>query len=316
MKFDPVIQGELDMIAQIEGTEPPPLEVLREVLPRMVDSRYDESGYEPPQVAEIRDLKIAVDGGEIDLRVVIPEGDGPFGGYVHFHGGAFRLGTIHSSHTRALNRYWAANVPCVVVDVEYRLAPEHKFPTGPEDCYAGLLWTAEHAGEINVDPGRLAVGGESAGGTLATVVALMARDRGGPALRGQILEIPAPDMVGTADYPSFKELSKGFIINPRMIEQTNRDYLPTPDDAHSPYASPMFADLSGLPPAHVMTAEFDPLRDAGEEYAKRLQAAGVSTTSRRHAGHIHGSANLFYAWDPAREWEDEICDKLRGMLAA
>jgi acetyl esterase/lipase len=316
MKFDPAIQEELDMIAQIEGLEPPPLEVLREVLPRMIDHRYDESGYEPPEVAEIRDLKIPVDGDEIDIRVVIPEGDGPFGGYVHFHGGAFRLGTIHSSHTRALNRYWAANVPCVVVDVEYRLAPEHKFPTGPEDCYAALLWTAEHAAEIDVDPERLAVGGESAGGTLATVIALMARDRGGPKLRGQILEIPAPDMVRTLNYPSFEELGDKFIINPRMVEQTNRDYLPTPEDAHNPYASPMLADLSGLPPAHVMTAEFDPLRDCGEEYAKRLEAAGVPTTSRRHAGHIHGSANMFYRWGPALEWEDEVCEKLRGMLAA
>jgi acetyl esterase len=311
MPLDAVIQAEIDNFGIAAGMEPPPLPILRDLIVQMTDGGLRESGYEPPEVASVVDHSVPVEGGEITVRVFTPHGSAPFPAFVYFHGGAFRMGTIHSLLSDATCQYWAAGAGCVVATVEYRLAPEHQFPTAPNDCYAALTWVAEHAQELGVDPDRIAVGGQSAGGNLAAVMTLMARDRGGPKLVAQILEIPAPDMVGILDYPSAKEFGQGFIISTDMVAEINADYLPTPDDAHNPYASPILADLTGLPPAHVMTAEYDLVRDAGEAYAKRLQEAGVPTTSRRHAGHIHGASNLWYRWEPGREWMDEIVTVLR-----
>jgi acetyl esterase len=311
MALDPVIQAEIDNFQMAAGMEPPPLPILRDLIVTLTDGGLRESGYEPPEVATITDHKVAVEGGEIDVRVFTPIGSAPFPAFVNYHGGAFRLGTIHAKLNDAMCQYWAAGAGCVVVTVEYRLAPEHKFPTAPNDCYAALVWVAEHAGELGVDAARIAVGGQSAGGNLATVVTLMARDLGGPSIVHQVLEIPAPDMVGVLDYPSATEFGTGYIITSDMVEEINGDYFSSPDDARNPYASPILADLTGLPPAHVMTAELDLVRDAGEAYAQRLRDAGVPTTSHRYDGHIHGSSNLFYRWEPARDWMDEIVDVLK-----
>ncbi len=312
MPLDSVIQAEIDNFNMVQGMTPPPLPVLRKLIVDVTDGGLRESGYEMADVASATDHTVAVQGGQIDVRVFTPHGSAPFPAFLSLHGGAFRLGTIHSLLSDAGCRYVAAGAECVVVTAEYRLAPEHKFPTAPEDCYATLLWMVEHADELGIDADRIAVGGQSAGGNLATVVALMARDRGGPKIVQQVLEIPAPDMVGILDYPSASEFGTGYLITSDMVGEINADYLPTPEDAHNPYASPILADLTGLPPAHVMTAEYDLVRDAGEAYAKRLQEAGVPTTMRRHAGHIHGASNLFYRWEPGREWMDEVVAVLRG----
>jgi acetyl esterase len=241
---------------------------------------------EGPPVKEQHDHRVAVEGGEITVRVYVPEGEGPFPGYVYFHGGGFWLGTLESSDDAC--RAIAVDAGCIVASVDYRLAPEHRWPLPAEDCFTALCWTVDHAADLGIDPTRVAVGGGSAGGNLAAVVALMARDRGGPALVLQVLEIPVTDL--TLRQASIDENGAGFLLTRRSIEQYTSYYLADPADAAHPYASPLLADdLSGLPPAIVMTAEFDPLRDEGEAYARRLAEAGVAVEATRWDGQFHGS---------------------------
>jgi acetyl esterase len=180
---------------------------------------------------------------------------------------------------------------CVVVSVEYRLAPESPYPGPVEDSYAALTWTADNADRLGIDPARIGVGGVSAGGGLAAATALMARDRGGPQLKFQLLEIPVTDT--TLSQPSVEEFATGYGLTRAELSEGYGFYLPDDTQAHEPYASPLLADdLSGLPSAFVLTCECDPLRDEGEAYAARLRAAGVDATLYRAAGHIHGSTYM------------------------
>ena len=207
-------------------------------------------------------------------------------------------------------RHIVRDVGCVVVSVDYHLAPEHKFPIPLEDCYAATTWVVEHAAELTVDPERVAVGGGSAGGNLAAAVSLMARDRGGPKLLLQVLDVPATD--SRMKTPSMEENAEGYMLTKEAMQQFWDYYLRGPDDARNPYASPAFAeDLSGLPPALVLTAEYDPLRDEGEEYGRRLQAAGVPATVSRYDGMIHGFTFFTKLVPAAREGRTEVVAALR-----
>jgi acetyl esterase len=198
----------------------------------------------------------------------------------------------------------------VVVSVDYRLAPEHKFPIPVEDCYAALLWTFEHADELQIDTSRMSIGGGSAGGNLTAVVAMMIRDRSGPPVVLQVLDIPVTDL--TLSCASIVENGEGYLLTRDAIEQYVELYLDDPGDAKHPYASPLLADdLSGLPPAVVMTAELDPLRDEGEAYAARLGDAGVSVRHKRWLGHVHGSSSMTALVPSARDWRDEVIQALR-----
>jgi acetyl esterase/lipase len=171
-----------------------PLAQLRRVFRDELNNELRRRGVLVENVQAVSDRKIAVAGGEIDVRVFAPFGEGPHPAFVHFHGGGFMFGTIRSLLNEAKCAHICRAAECVVITVEYRLAPEFPFPTAPEDCFAALEWVVEHAEELGLDPNRIAVGGESAGGNLAAVVALMTRDRGGPALALQILEVPVTDM--------------------------------------------------------------------------------------------------------------------------
>ncbi len=228
-------------------------------------------------------------GTEIPLRIYAPvtRAGGLAPALVFFHGGAFVLGDRYTEELRCLR--YAAEAACVVVSVDYRLAPEHPFPAGVDDCYAGLEWTVSHAAELDIDPGRVGVGGSSAGGALAAAVALMARDRNGPALTVQILNYPVID--DRMQSPSMRN----FDATPMWTSGSNGDmwqhYLGDLDKRGtvSAYAAPGRAtDLSGLPPAYVLTAELDPLRDEGIDYARRLMEAGVPTELHTVAGACHG----------------------------
>jgi acetyl esterase len=280
----------------------------RAVAHEMMHSAFVALSEPGPEVAEVVERAVPVDGGAITVRIYRPEGTGPFPAHVYCHGGGFWLGDL--DFCDITGRELCAGASCVVVSVDYRLAPEFPFPTGVEDSYAALLWTVAHADELGIDPARVSVGGASAGGCIAAVVALMARDRHGPSLVLQVLDIPVTDITMSCD--SIAKNGEGFILTRGAIAQYCDYYLADPADAKNPYASPLLAeDLSGLAPAVVMTAEFDPLRDEGEQYAQRLAAAGVPVYAKCWDGHVHGSASMTALVPSSREWRQEVIDELR-----
>jgi len=235
--------------------------------------------------ARIEELTIPVAGGTIPARLYAPAGTGPLPVMVHFHGGGWvymDLGT-HDGYCRTL----ANRSGCAVVAVEYRKAPEHPFPVPVEDCYAALKWVAAHAGQLGIDAGRMGVVGDSAGGNLAAAVALMARDGGGPALRLQVLTYPAVD--ATMGQPSMTENAAAPLLGRPQMDWFWKHYNTNKADPRDTRLSPLYAkDLTGLPPAFVSTAEFDPLRDEGEAYAGKLKNADVVVEYHRYGGVFHG----------------------------
>lgn len=317
MTIAPEIQSLIDWSKTVNETHGSlPLPELREAVRTELDRELRRRGVTVEPVRATADERIAVAGGEIGIRVFVPAGAGPHPVFVHFHGGGFVFGAIDSLVNDAKCAHICRAAQCVVATAEYRLAPEHRFPTAAEDCYAALLWTVRSADRLDIDVARVAVGGESAGGNLAAVVALMARDRGGPPLALQVLEVPVTDISGgAAGHPSVALFGEGYGLDRADMDFFRNEYLAESAAGSDPYASPLLAgDLAGVAPAHVMTAEYDVLRDSGEAYARRLEHAGVETTLHRKLGHTHGSAVLWQTWEPAREWMDEIVGALRGAL--
>jgi acetyl esterase/lipase len=241
----------------------------------------------PPDVG-VEERVLPGPSAAIPVRVYTPRDlDAPAGVLGYFHGGGFIAGSV-DSHDGTV-RELAAGAGCVAVSVEYRLAPEHPYPAALDDCLAALHWVAANAAEIGGDPGRIAIGGDSAGGNLAAAVALRNRDEGGPALAFQLLVYPVTDVACVT--PSMTENATGYMLTADSMRWMWSNYLAggVADAATDPYASPAAApDLAGLPPAMVITAEYDPLRDEGEAYAARLLAAGVATDVIRYDGQIHG----------------------------
>jgi len=213
-------------------------------------------------------------------------------------GAGFMKGDLESSDNFAWGL--AEETGAVVVSVDYRLAPEHKFPAGLEDCIAATRWCAEHGGEIGGDPTRLAVGGDSAGGNLAAATAQALRDGSGPKLAFQWLIYPAVDF--TADNASLRDNADGYLLTKAAIDWTLAQYTEGPGEAQDPRASPgLERDLAGLPPALVQTAEFDPLRDEGEAYGEALKAAGVPVETIRYDGMVHGFMRMGKLVDRAHD---------------
>jgi acetyl esterase/lipase len=251
---------------------------------------------------------------DVPVRIYRPRAaaQGLRGCVFEIHGGGFLMGSIEMMDPWC--QRVAAELDAVVVSVEYRLAPEHPFPAGVEDCYAALCWTAKHAGELGVDAGRIALAGQSAGGGLAAATALLARDRGFPALCFQLLEIPELD--DRLDTPSMLAFQDTPLWNRPNAVWSWKHYLgPDHDGEASPYAAPARAkDLAGLPPAYVSTMEFDPLRDEGILYALRLMQAGVSVELHSYPGTFHGSGLLANA-AVSKRGAAEAQDALRRALA-
>jgi len=213
------------------------------------------------------------------------------------HGGGWVAGDLEAYDP--LCRELCNASGCLVVAIEYRLAPEHKFPAAPLDCYAALLWLASNAAWLGGDPLRIAVAGDSAGGNLAAVVAQMARDRGGPALRFQLLVYPVIDHA--FDTPSYRDNAEGYLLTAEGMRWNWRQYLPDDATGRDPMASPLRAtNFAWLPPALVITAEYDPLRDEGEDYALRMRAAGVPVELRRYEGMLHAFFSLGRLFDTGR----------------
>jgi acetyl esterase len=244
---------------------------------------------DPEAVARVEDRTIPGPDGPLPVRIYRPtDGDDVAPGIVYFHGGGWVICDL-DSHDATCRRLTNA-IGAVVVSVDYRLAPEHPYPAAVEDCYAAAQWTAGHAGDLGIDPARLGVAGDSAGGNLAAAVALMARDRAGPALASQLMIYPVIDNTERCnDYPSKTENATGYFLTTGSMVWYRDQYAPEPERAAEPYCSPLRAEsLAGLPPAVVITAEMDPLRDEGEHYAELLAAAGVPVLLHRADGMFHG----------------------------
>ncbi len=236
-------------------------------------------------IHEVRELQVAGAEGEIPARLYRPSADTGLPILIWFHGGGMVLGDLQSGD-------WACRELCVqantvVVSVDYRLAPEHKFPAAPEDAYAALLWVAANAAALGGDATRISVGGDSAGGTLSAVCCLLAKSRGGPALRSQLLVYPGVDRDLTR--ASVTEFANGPILTRQSMLWFRHHYHNSESELLDPRATPALAEShAGLPPACVLTAEVDPIRDAGEAYAVRLAQAGVLVTMKRYNGVYHG----------------------------
>ena len=257
------------------------------------------------------DLLVPVDGGRITVRLYRPATPGPHPLHVFLHGGGWCVGTLDERDPRC--RTIAAGAECVVASVDYRMAPEHHFPTAPEDSYAALCWLVEHAEALGLDASRVSVSGESAGANLAAVVCLMARDRGGPAIRYQWLDVPATDL--TLSQPSFREVPDGYLLDADRIVEYRDHYLASVSQATDPYASPLLApDLSGLPEAWIMSAQFDKLRDDGTSYARRLADAGVTVHHQILPGHAHPTFAFTRLVPSARTYEASAIAALRAAL--
>ena len=238
-----------------------------------------------PEVAKVEDRTVSGPDSDVPVRIYTPEGSGPFPILAWYHGGGWVVGDLDSADGTARNLCVGGN--CIVVSVDYRLAPDAKFPGPAEDCWAATTWAVNSAANIYGDPSRLAVGGDSAGGNLAAAMCLMAADRGGPGIALQVLVYPVTD--ARTDTASYVRNADGYSLTKTTMEWYWDQYLSSKDDAANPYAAPLRAkSLAGQPRALVITAEFDPLCDEGEAYAKRLTEAGVDTTATRYEGMIHG----------------------------
>jgi acetyl esterase len=266
-----------------------------------------------PEVASVEDLEVPGPAGPVPIRVYRPSEERELPVLVYFHGGGFAICSIETHDPTC--RELANAAGCAVVSVGYRLAPEHRFPAAPEDCYAALSFVARHAEALGGDPARIAVGGDSAGGNLSAVVALLARDRGGPVLCHQLLVYPVTNHA--FETASYRENAHGPLLTREMMQAFWSYYLASEEDGQSPYASPLRApDLSGLPCAHVITAEYDPLRDEGEAYADRLAAAGVPVRVRRYEGMVHGFFGFTAQIDRAGEAVADAARELRRAFGA
>ena len=264
-------------------------------------------------VAKIENISIPSINGKITVRVYTPEGPGPFPILVYNHGGGWIAGSARKYDK--LCRYFANKVPCAVVSVNYRLAPKHKFPIPVEDCYAATMWAFNNARSINGDPARLAVGGDSAGGNLSAAVCLMAKDHGRPPIIFQLLVIPSTNL-SSLDTESYQMYATGHELTRRDVEIARALYLRNVDDRFNPYASPLLAkNLSNLPPALVITGEYDVARDDGEIYAERLKQAGVSARFYRFKGMGHIGTYWMVASEAVQSALDEAVSALREVFS-
>jgi len=289
----------------------PPSEQLSPQMLRAALKQWPAPVLAPP-IHATRDLSIPGAAGPTRARLYRPSSARDLPLIVFFHGGGFVMCDIdtHDDFCRGL----ANSSGCAVASVEYRLAPEVRFPGPLEDCYSALKSLAARGQELGLDPSRLAVCGDSAGADLATATALLARERKGPLLRYQMLLYPCLDPA--CDSASAHALANGYFLSRDMMRWFWSCYLASAEDAKNPLASPLHANLTGLPAASVITAEFDPLRDEGEAYADRLRAAGVAVVARRYLGMIHGFVSMPYVTAVATRALADIGADLRTALTA
>ena len=264
-------------------------------------------------VRQVEDIVLPGPAGPVAARVYRPDAEGKLPTIAFFHGGGFVIGDIdtHDNQARRLCR----DVGAVVVSVDYRRAPEDPWPAGVDDACAATRWLADHIAVFGNDPDRLAVAGDSAGGNFAAVAAQVFRDEGGPKLAAQLLIYPAVDFDETLEkYASRVECAEGYFLTAGEMKWFAEHYRSDPDDVANPRLSPIYGDLTGLPPAVVVTAEFDPMRDEGEAYARAMQAAGVDVELMRFDGLIHGFFDLAVLSEACAAAADATCTEFAKLL--
>jgi acetyl esterase len=304
MPLDPKAKFMIDQMAQMPL---PPWDQLQAVALRTMMGAGRFPAPDLP-LKEIVNSEIPGPAGSIPVRIYRASLETNQPAIVYFHGGGFVIGDLES-HDGTCRRL-AYNIGCTVVSVDYRLAPEHVYPAAVDDSYAATKWVADNAASLKIDPARLAVAGDSAGGNLAAVVAILARDKGGPKLCHQLLTYPVTDMGFRSE--SYVTNGQGYFLTKDMMGWFGRQYVPAGHDIEDPILSPLYAkDLSNLPPATVITAEYDPLRDEGEAYGERLKDAGVPTEIIRYDGVFHGFFSMNGAIDQADEAHAFAAGELR-----
>ena len=306
MAIDPQCKAFLDQLAAMGGR---PMHEMTPAEARGLALPPELAGPERP-VHSVVDRTVPGPAGQIPVRVYTPTPGRRLPGLIHFRGGGFVLGTLNSSDR--VCRDLAHLAGRVVVSVDYRLAPEHPFPAPVDDAYAATKYVLEHASEFGMDESQIAVGGESAGGNLAAVTALKLRQRGASPLTFQLLVYPLVDF--NDESPSMRDFADGHFITADLLEYFARHYLGTQDRGQQD-ASPLNADLRGVPPAFVLTAECDPLRDQGEAYARKLAEAGVPVTHKRYDGAIHPFFSLAGIIDGGKTAIADAAAALRAVSA-
>ena len=300
-KLHPKARAIVDQLAGL-----PPLPTMT---PTEARGRPEPLAAAPEAVGGVTARAIPGPGGPLPIRIYRPK-DGLKGALVYFHGGGWVLGSLDTAD--ATCRALANRSRCVVISIGYRLAPEHKFPAAVDDAYAAVRWVADNAADLRIDPARIAVGGSSAGGGLAAAVALIARDRGGPKIAFQLLTVPVTELSSRA--ASHREFAEGYGLTSADMEWFGRHYVRTEADADEPYASVLRADLHDLPPAFVITAECDPLRDDGEGYAEKLRKLGIAARYKRYSGMFHGFMSFPSLLPEASEAFEDAGKALREAL--
>ncbi|HKJ59349.1 MAG TPA: alpha/beta hydrolase [Halobacteriales archaeon] len=302
-----------EFLAWLNSQPTPPTPGLAPEAARERMVRLFAGGDDPEPVGRVDDFAISGPDEPIPVRLYHPEGDGPNPILVYFHGGGHMLGDLDV--TDGVCRALVNEGDVVLLSVDYRLTPENRFPAGLLDAYAAVEWAAEYAEDVGADPGRLAVGGASAGGNLAAAVSLFARDDGGPPIAHQLLIYPAVRSPIQPEFDSLSDNAEGYLLERDSMLYYRENYLRFPTDARNEYAYPLLADdLAGLPSATVITAGFDPLHDEGEAYAEKLADAGVDVTYEDYDDQIHGFTGLLGTLDAARESMAFMGERLRDEL--
>lgn len=308
--LDAVLKGLLDQMAAN------PMPKIWEIPPTAGREMYKGmSAMLDPQnvpIGKVEDRKVPGPGGDIPVRIYTPVGGGAAAlpAVVFFHGGGFVIGDLNTHD--ALCRQISNEAKARVIAVDYRLAPEHKFPAAADDCFAALKWVADQASTIGVDANRIAVCGDSAGGNLSAVVCQLAKKAGGPRIVYQVLMYPTT--IAHAQTPSMAAFGKGYFLEREAMDWFFDSYVPKGHDLKDPKLAPFWGDVTGLPPAYVITAGFDPLKDEGKQYADKMAAAGVAVTYKDYPAMVHGFFNMSGIVPQAKDAIHEVAAKLKAAF--
>lgn len=309
--MDPQVEALLQMMQAQSAGAPAMTTLAPEVARAGAETSFEAFNAGVPESVAIADRIIPGPAGDLAVKIFTPAGEGPFPLVVFFHGGGWVI--LSPNSHRKLTAELAEGANAVVVSVDYRLAPEHPAPAAADDCYAATLWAVGHAAELNADPQRFALAGDSAGGNLAAVVALRLRDEGGPQARLQLLMYGA--FLGDPDTESGIANGEGKILTRDSMVWFYNHYLSGGADPADPYVSPINGDLAGLPPAHLIVGTLDPLLDDSKAYAAKLEAVGVPTTLSIYEDMPHIFLQLSAILDGGKRGLAECCTALRQALA-